>query len=281
MQIDDNDKNKEKTNISPKKSLIKIKNNNINKKVLNSKRNNNSIRKLVLGQKSLSKINKTQIHKNFGKILNSLNESLYLSEIVQNEIPKKKKINLKSIFSKKIEEIKLRKINQDLNKSNTYLKLNSLNIMPNSSNYIKERNEKLSLFNKIKIKTPKRLLSPKQISRISQRKVYYNNDLMKYSLCLKDNTNNYLYYREKINGIYDLDKQLRNMIKESKVGIEYPGNIIQRDYLTYIKTFNPKSITSRYTKNYSIRNKAYLHSPQLKPTKFTLKNTYNERNIIY
>ena len=108
---------------------------------------------------------------------------------------------------------------------------------------------------------------------------------MKYSLYLNNNIDYYIESQEQNSGFYDFDKQLRKMIKESKIGIEYPGNSLKRNVLSYIKTVNPKSITSKHTKNYSVPDKTFIPIPEsLFGTNFThitMGDEYSYRKIIY
>ena len=294
------DKNKEKNSlfinqkeIDTLPNIIKINNYNIIKRNRGLRKNYKSLGQIILERKRHIENTKNQIHNSFYKILNSLNESLYLSELVRKTRPKFDNINIKTIFSPDIlDKIKREKYNKKWHLYETYTnfrKSNSIKIIKDNSikkqksSEKENKNEKIVFLNKTR--TTKRLLPPKKIVKICKSKLYNDNKLMKYSLYLNNNIDYYIESQEQNSGFYDFDKQLRNMIKESKVGIEFPGNSLKRNVLTYIKTINPKSIISKHTKNYSVPVKTYIPIPEsLIGTNFThitIGDEYSYRKIIY
>ena len=275
-------------------NIIKIKNYHINKKNSYSNRKNKSIGQMTLEYKRKIKNNKSEIHNKFYKLYNSINDTLDFVESSKNYRLKFEKINLKTLFSPKLlEEIKRDKYNKKWNIKESYNKINKSKSFYNQKLKTQEKtkiSEKYNYSNKEilflnKIIAPKRLLPPKEIVKICKKKLYNNNNLMKYSLYLNNNIDYYIESQEQNSGFYDFDKQLRNMIKESKVGIEFPGNSLKRNVLTYIKTINPKSIISKHTKNYSVPVKTYIPIPEsLIGTNFThitIGDEYSYRKIIY
>ena len=285
-------KEKEKT-ILPK--LIKIK-----KFTINDYNNSNtkSISQIKSQYKKISENNKNNSrYKVYQKIMDSLNQSLYLNDSIKQLKHNFTKINIKTKFNPKLlDEIKKEKYNKKWNFNNIYNENKVLSISGNKKLEQKGKNKKLiknkkynSNFNKEytflnKIKTTNKLLSPKQIVKICKRNLYDSNDLMKYSLYLNNNIDYYIESQENNSEFYEFDKQLRNMIKESKIGIEFPGNTLKRNVLCYIKTFNPKSITSKHTKNYSVPDRTFIPIPEgLIGTKFshiTMEDEYNYRKLI-
>ena len=275
--------------------LIKIKNYTNYTRNIYSRKNHKSFGQILLDRKKQMSESKNKIHNTFSKILHSLNESLYLSELVKQTKPKYDSINIKALLSPKfLEKIKKEKYNKkwhlyetyscNFNKlnSNNNIKKNSLKKQKYGDKKIK-KGEEIS-FLKTQLKT-KRLLPPHLIVKLCKKKIYNDNKLMKYSLYLNNNIDYYIESQEQNTGFYDFDKQLRNMIKEAKIGIEFPGNSMQRNVLTYIKTINPKNITSKHTKNYSVPDRTFVPKPNnLFGKKFsyiTNKDVYNYRNIIY
>lgn len=300
IKINDCNNNKDNDHINNKHKnlenqikVLKIKKLNIDKKNNHLKKITKSLGHIIITKKKEKEKNKSQIHYNFYKIFNSLNKVLNLSDLVKQSQPRYKKLNLKSIFSPKLlDKIKKEKYNKKWHFNETY------NIItPKSKNNIKldsseksnsEKNEtnkiyEISFLNKKK--TPKRLLPPKEIVKICKRKIYKNNKLMNYSLYLNNNIDYYIECQDQYRGFYDFDKQLRHMIKDNQIGIDYPGNFLQRNVLSYIKTFNPKNITSKHTKNYSVPDRTFLPIPQglknIKYTHITKREIYNYKNKLY
>ena len=282
-------------NINTLPHLIKIKNYNNYTRNIYSKRNYKSFGQLLIDRKKQMKDNKNKIHNTFHKILDSLNESLYLSELVKQTKPKYDSINIKALLSPKIlEKIKKEKYNKKWHLYETYSsnfnKSKSVNNIKKNSiknlKYVDKKNKKgeETPFRKTQL-TSKRLLPPQVIVKLCKKKIYNDNQLMKYSLYLNNNIDYYIESQEQNSGFYDFDKQLRKMIKETKIGIDFPGNSMQRNVLTYIKTINPKNITSKHTKNYSVPDRTFVPKPNnLFGKKFsyiTKSDVYNYRNIIY
>lgn len=249
---------------------------------------------MTLEYKRKIKNNKNEIHNNFYKIYNSINDTLHFVETSKHFKPKFEKINLKTIFSPEIlEEIKKDKYNKKWN-FKEYNNINKSKSFYNKKLKIKEKikiSEKFNNYNTKeilflnKIITPKRLLPPKEIVKICKKKLFNNNNLMKYSLYLNNNIDYYIESKEQNTGFYDFDKQLRNMIKECKIGLELPGNTLKRNVLSYLKTINPKSIISKHTKNYSVPVKTFIPIPEgLIGTNFThitMGDEYSYKKIIY
>jgi hypothetical protein len=294
------DKNKEKNSlfinqreIDTLPNIIKINNYSISKRNRGLRKNYKSLGQIILERKRHIENTKNQIHNSFYKILNSLNESLYLSELVRQKRPKFDNINIKTIFSPDIlDKIKKEKYNKKWHLYETYTnfrKSNSIKIIKDNSIKKQKSSEKENKKEKIvflnKTNTTKRLLPPKKIVKICKSKLYNDNKLMKYSLYLNNNIDYYIESQEQNSGFYDFDKQLRSMIKETKIGIDFPGNSMERNVLSYIKTINPKNITSKHTKNHSVPDRTFIPIPDsLIGTKFshiTKRDVYNYRNKIY
>lgn len=286
-----------KTKIDALPKIIKVKKYNINGKSI---KNSKSIGKLILEQKKRIKNNRNKIHNKLNRIMNSLNDSLHLSnELLNQTKPKLNEMNKKILFSPKVlDEIKKDKyykkwhfnetfnnINKtnELKEPNEQKEINNIKILSLKTKILEKENKEISFLNKTQYN--KRILKPKQIVKISKIKLYSKNDLMKYALYLNNNIDKYIESKGEYEGFYDFDKKLRKMIKETKVGIDFPGNILQRNVLTYIKTFNPKSVTHKHIKNYSVKDTAFISfQERLKKTKLSYikkKDVYSYKNLLY
>ena len=260
----------------------------INKRNYNSSENSKLFGQTILSPKKENFNNKTQISNKFNSIMNQLNESLNFSELVKKSKPKLKKINIQArIPSNLLEDIKrekyYKKWHLNFKKTQDEEKPNIKSFEKKKTKNEKNKIEEYSLINKI-IKN-KRLLKPKEIEKISIRKIYEKNELAKYSLFLNNNIDYYIECRDQHRGFYDFDKQLRHMIKDNQIGIDYPGNLLKRNVLSYIKTLNPKNVTSKSTKNYAIPEKTYFHIPvELRNTSYhqlSMKEAYGYKSKMY
>ena len=100
---------------------------------------------------------------------------------------------------------------------------------------------------------------------------------------MEEKVGNYVECNE-ISNYYDFDKEVKKDIKNEMIGLDIPGNILNRDSIGFIKTIIPKNIKIRIKKSISVPEKTLLPVPQGligkgNYTHITFKSLYNEKII--
>lgn len=241
-------------------------------------------------------------NKSLNKAIIRLNRILKNSEFllqINNHYPKKNDI---SSFLSKNEVNYLKKINY-YNKWNFNLpkinnnkrKENNKDDNNNNKDNIKSRNKLLrgiflpqeekgkeNIFYKT-LEYKNNNINANQIVKRSIQELNKKNKFKKYCYNLEEKVGNYVECNE-ISNYYDFDKEVKKDIKNEMIGIDIPGNILNRDSIGFIKTLIPKNIKMRIKKSISVPEKTLLPVPQGlvgkgNYTHITIKSLYNEKII--
>jgi len=146
----------------------------------------------------------------------------------------------------------------------------------------KEEKGKENLFSKT-LEYKKHNINANQIVKRSIQELNKKNKFKKYCYNLEEKVGNYVECNE-ISNYYDFDKEVKKDIKNEMIGLDIPGNILNRDSIGFIKTIIPKNIKIRIKKNISVPEKTLLPVPQGlvgkgNYTHITFKSLYNEKII--
>ena len=146
----------------------------------------------------------------------------------------------------------------------------------------KEEKRKDNIFSKT-LEYKKHNINANQIVKRSIQELNKKNKFKKYCYNLEEKVGNYVECNE-ISNYYDFDKEVKKDIKNEMIGIDIPGNILNRDSIGFIKTLLPKNIKIRIKKNISVPEKTLLPVPQGlvgkgNYTHITFKSLYNEKII--
>ena len=123
-----------------------------------------------------------------------------------------------------------------------------------------------------------------EIVKISIQELNKKNAFKKYRYNMEEKVGNFVDYNDKYINYYDYDKKVKLNIKDEKIGISIPGNILNRSSLGFIRTLQPKNIKTKIKKSISVPEKTLLPVPNglagkgLNYTHITLKEVYNEKN---
>ena len=263
-------------------------------------------RNKLIGEKIIeekSKYNKLREknNKSFNEAILRLNKILKNSESllqINNHYPKKNDI---SSFLPKNEENYVKKLNY-YNKWHFILpKINNNKENNKNDNYNnkkdksrnkflkgvfipqnKEEKRKDNIFSKT-LEYKKNNINANQIVKRSIQELNKKNKFKKYCYNLEEKVGNYVECNE-ISNYYDFDKEVKKDIKNEMIGIDIPGNILNRDSIGFIKTLLPKNIKIRIKKSISVPEKTLLPVPQGlvgkgNYTHITFKSLYNEKII--
>ena len=146
----------------------------------------------------------------------------------------------------------------------------------------KEEKGKENFFSKT-LEYKKHNINANQIVKRSIQELNKKNKFKKYCYNLEEKVGNYVECNE-ISNYYDFDKEVKKDIKNEMIGLDIPGNILNRDSIGFIKTIIPKNIKIRIKKNISVPEKTLLPVPQGligkgNYTHITFKSLYNEKII--
>ncbi len=146
----------------------------------------------------------------------------------------------------------------------------------------KEEKRKDNIFSKT-LEYKKHNINANQIVKRSIQELNKKNKFKKYCYNLEEKVGNYVECNE-ISNYYDFDKEVKKDIKNEMIGIDIPGNILNRDSIGFIKTLLPKNIKIRIKKSISVPEKTLLPVPQGlvgkgNYTHITFKSLYNEKII--
>ena len=146
----------------------------------------------------------------------------------------------------------------------------------------KEEKGKDNFFSKT-LEYKKHNINASQIVKRSIQELNKKNKFKKYCYNLEEKVGNYVECNE-VSNYYDFDKEVKKDIKNEMIGIDIPGNILNRDSIGFIKTLIPKNIKIRIKKSISVPEKTLLPVPQGlvgkgNYTHITIKSLYNEKII--
>lgn len=146
----------------------------------------------------------------------------------------------------------------------------------------KEEKGKENFFSKT-LEYKKHNINANQIVKRSIQELNKKNKFKKYCYNLEEKVGNYVECNE-ISNYYDFDKEVKKDIKNEMIGLDIPGNILNRDSIGFIKTIIPKNIKIRIKKSISVPEKTLLPVPQGligkgNYTHITFKSLYNEKII--
>ena len=288
--IDNNEKIVEEESFlssSEKKSVL-----NVPKKIEPKK----PIGQQILDDKRSYKIFRCNNIKEFNKTLRLLNKTLNSSEVLlkSNHFTDKFDINTalsleqKNIIKKLNYEKKwnfslpiIKRNNSNSNTNNIQnLKQKSLNATQSMSDLSQSRWKNQQLF---QFRKPQKTIQMKEIVKKYINGYYSKNKFDKYCYVLKDKVGNFVQHKDRYDSYYDFDKQIQKDIKEEKIGIAFPGNIINRQKIGYLYSLHPKYIKMRGNKIIHVPDKTILPVPRSSSinfwyTKITMNDIYNEKN---
>lgn len=264
-------------------------------------------RNKLIGEKIIEEKNKyhklrEKNNKSFNEAILRLNKILKNSESllqINNHYPKKNDI---SSFLPKNESNYLKKINyynkwhfilpkiNNKNKENNKDDNNKKDNIKSRNKFLKgtfisqnkEEKRKDNIFSKT-LEYKKHNINANQIVKRSIQELNEKNKFKKYCYNLEERVGNYVECNENSN-YYDFDKEIKKDIKNEMIGIDIPGNILNRDSIGFIKTLLPKNIKIRIKKSISVPEKTLLPVPQGlvgkgNYTHITFKSLYNEKII--
>jgi hypothetical protein len=229
------------------------------------------LNKLLKNSESLLQINSHYPKKNGISSFLPKNESNYL-----------KKINYYNKWHFILPKINNNNIKKENNKDDNIHNIKSRNkflkgiFLP----HYKEEKGKDNIFSKT-LEYKKHNINANQIVKRSIQELNKKNKFKKYCYNLEEKVGNYVECNE-ISNYYDFDKEVKKDIKNEMIGIDIPGNTLNRDSIGFIKTLLPKNIKIRIKKSISVPEKTLLPVPQGlvgkgNYTHITIKSLYKEK----
>lgn len=134
---------------------------------------------------------------------------------------------------------------------------------------------------------PKMKVKPSKIVKISQDIINQRYTYKKFSPILHDKIGNYAENTNSGSSYYDFGNLLKLFIKEGKVGVEFPGNIINKDKLGCVKTLLPKIVKPKINRIIDNENRV-LPVPEglignkgkRQYSRITMNEVYNDKNLL-
>ena len=257
----------------------------------------------ILDDKRSYKIFRNNNIKEFNKTLLLLNKTLNSSEILlkSNHFTDKFDINTalsieqKNIIKKLNYEKKWNfslpaiKNNNKINNKNISKKIinNIQNFKQKQLNGCKSmpdlNQSKIKNQDSIRFRQPQKAIQMKEIVKRYINGFYNKNKFDKYCYELKDKVGNYVQHKDRYDSYYDFDKQIQKDIKDEKIGLAFPGNIINRQKVGYLYSLHPKYIKEKGTKIIHVPDRTILPVPRSSSidfwyTRITMNDIYNEKN---
>ena len=274
-------------------------------RIRNKKETKKPIGQQILDDKRSYKIFRNNNIKEFSKTLKLLNKTLNSSETLLKSNHFSDKFDINTVLSIEQKNI-IKKLNYEkkwnfslpiINNSQNNSQNNTKRNQNNNNNFqnIKQKklNESQSMpdLNQLKLKNqpyfqfikPQKTIKMKEIVKKYINGFYSNNKFDKYCYVLKDKVGNFVQHKDRYDSYYDFDKQIQKDIKEEKIGLSFPGNIINRQKIGYLYSLHPKYIKIKGNKIIRVPDRTILPVPRTSSinfwyTKITMNDLYNEKN---